>query len=96
MPYTDEDVGMIVVALVIFWIILLCYILTFIGLSELQTAGVLVPLCIGSFVMWVRHENAKIRKSEAAKLAKKEAAAAAEGSNSAAPAAAAAEAKKDK
>ena len=71
MAYSEEDQGFVGVSLVGIWILIMAYILRTVGLSELQTAGVMVPTCIAAFIVWVRRENAKIRKDEeAAKAAK--------------------------
>lgn len=89
MAYSEEDMGFIGVFIVVMWVGLMYYILTTLGLTELQAVAVEVPLVIGAFLFWVRRENAKIRKQE-----EEEAAAAAK--KAAAKGGAPAEPKKDK
>ena len=67
MSYSPDDLGFIFVILVAFGIAGIAYVLYhFVGLGELAITGLLVPLVIGSFISWVRYENAKIAAAEAA------------------------------
>ena len=66
MAYTEEDYGQFMVFLVVAWGFLLFYILDFFEFDWMYKTGIMVPTFIALFLGWVRYENRKIAKDEAA------------------------------
>ena len=62
---TDEDRGFTAVILTGATIFAIWYTLTnIIELSVAKTCAIMIPGLVGTFITWVRHENAKIAKEE--------------------------------